>query len=269
MNRYKYIDENKTHLHTLDNQPLYGTSSVGNIIAKPLTWYASGMALMELGWTKIRVDGVMVPIEQRIPFAATRLEYLKTLTPEAFLKLLDKAYRAHDENKKEKADEGTDRHAELEKYVKHCIENGIPKGIATEKPHIKALHEWAKNNVKRFLWSELHTYSEALWVGGIVDAGVEMNDGTIAVIDFKSSKEAYYTQFLQCGGYAIQLEESGGYDPDGNKIFELGGKVGQLIVFPFGAKEPNACVRYDVDKFKQAFVHALELTKHKNSYENA
>jgi hypothetical protein len=49
---------------------------------------------------------------------------------------------------------------------------------------------------------------------------VELNDGTIAVIDFKSSKDAYPEQFWQCAGYDILVSENGGYTAEGEKLFD-------------------------------------------------
>ena len=45
MNRYRYIDENKAHLHLLDEKPLLGTTTCLGILDKPLTWWAAGQAL--------------------------------------------------------------------------------------------------------------------------------------------------------------------------------------------------------------------------------
>ena len=61
-------------------------------------------------------------------------------------------------------------------------------------------------HVEQFLLSEAHCYSERLWVGGITDCVARMKNGKLAVIDFKSSKDAYYGQFVQVAGYALQLE---------------------------------------------------------------
>ena len=47
---YKFDDKN--HLHTLNGKALTGTSSIGNVLAKPLTWWASGLAVSKLGWIK-------------------------------------------------------------------------------------------------------------------------------------------------------------------------------------------------------------------------
>ena len=45
----KYQFNEKEHIHTLDDKPLMGTSTVVGIIAKPLTYWASGLAVGKLG----------------------------------------------------------------------------------------------------------------------------------------------------------------------------------------------------------------------------
>lgn len=126
---------------------------------------------------------------------------------------------------------------------------------------------WARENVKRFLWSEMHTYSEKHWLGGITDAGAELKNGALAIIDFKSSKDAYPTQFWQIGGYDIQLQENGGFTAEGTPV--LGPiKVDCHIVFPFGAEIPEAQVRFDVESDREAFLAALVLHKKQQEIKN-
>ena len=45
-----YTLESENHLHKLDGVALTGTSSVIDVLAKPLTWWASGLACAEFGW---------------------------------------------------------------------------------------------------------------------------------------------------------------------------------------------------------------------------
>ena len=75
---------------------------------------------------------------------------------------------------------------------------------------------WAVANVQKFLWSEKHCYSESLWVGGISDCGCVLTATAMhAIIDFKR-KGCYYSQFVQIGGYAQQVYDSGLFDSNGD-----------------------------------------------------
>ena len=47
MTIYKYIDEGRKHMHTIDGKPLLGTSSVVDIIAKTLHWWSAELAAIE------------------------------------------------------------------------------------------------------------------------------------------------------------------------------------------------------------------------------
>ncbi len=126
----------------------------------------------------------------------------------------------------------------------------------TDNEHVKNFAKWAVENVETFLWSEGHTYSEKHWVGGIVDAGAKMKSGSIAVIDFKSSKEAYYSQFVQIGGYTMQIAENGILDARGNKVLDPV-VADEMIVIPFGAAGFSPDSRRNVPAFQEAFIGCL------------
>lgn len=270
---YKYIDEKGEHMHTLNGSPLIGTSSVASVLAKPLTWWASGLAVMQLGIpdskviTKIK-NKTASPEEVKATMVAVgiRLEQIKQMDAPAFYKVLDGAYRAHQTTLKDKAEEGTDLHAELEKFVKNTIAlYGTDTVDKTEyEPRIQPFIDWSKKNVKKFLWSEVHCFSERMWTGGISDVGAELNDGKVIVIDFKSSKEAYLSQFWQCVGYAIQIEENGWFDKDGNQLGVLEKPIDHVCVVPFGAVKVEPAFNFDMDGGKEAFLAELVLYKKLN-----
>jgi len=248
-NRYKFEKEN--HLHTLDGKPLTGTSSVIDVLAKPLTWWAAGKAVEKLGWKNSRY----VSEEERMASATEVLGLIKDMEVADYLSLLDKAYRAHNDEKNKAATKGTNLHAELEHWVKSQM--GILPERADYDNKIIPFVKWAEKNVDRFLFSEAHTYSERLWTGGIIDAGAKLKDGSITIIDFKSSKEAYTGQFIQAGGYALQAEESGVFEDGKEK--RLDGVVGKLIIVPFGADPVLPVIMSDVQAYKDGFESAVKL----------
>lgn len=252
MNRYKYIDEGKQHLHTLDGKPLIGTSTVVGIIAKTLTWWASGLAVSKLGWLDPKKNS---PESVKIALLEG-FERVRSLSLDDYGKLLGEAYKAHSVRLKDAASDGTDLHAELETYVKSVI-SGEPYTIENEKVAKFAI--WSELNVKKFLYSEAHCYSETFWTGGIFDCLAEMNNGKIALFDFKSAKEAYFGHFVQLGGYAVEIDENGIFDADGNKLGEA--KIDELYVVPFGAEDMTPKPHFEVDGMKGYFVNAVNLYK--------
>src|ERR1700691_4018829 len=120
---YRFINEKREHLHTLDGKPLVGTSTVTKVIAKPLTWWASGLAVGQLGWVKkldprdATAEEIEANSKLRMSMAIDQLDAYKTMFAPDYIKLLDKAYRAHADSLDKSADKGTDMHAELEGYV--------------------------------------------------------------------------------------------------------------------------------------------------------
>lgn len=260
--KYRFIDEGKVHVHTLDGQPLYGTSTVVGILAKTLTWWASGMALGNLGWSATQVSPAT-----RLEKASAALEVIKLLNPVEYLKRLDTAYKAHNEKKKDSTEAGTDMHAELEKYVKKAIFNGGAPFVSDDLlPQVNKFARWAMLNIDTFLFAEGHTFSEKHWVGGIVDCGAKMEDGRMAILDFKSSKEVYYSQMVQVAGYAVQVEEKGIFDAQGTQILPPM-MIDELVVVALGNEEIKTRAAQNVEGFKTAFIGALENYKLSKSFE--
>lgn len=252
---YKYIDENREHLHTFQDKPLIGTSTAMNVVAKNLTWWAAELAAVEA-------------LESGNHIPTIRAEYLTACASPDKKKAIDalqkkyppfKAARfAHFNVKNEKAKQGTDLHAELERFVNDQM-SGVTD--ATYEARIQPFIDWAKENVKIYLWSEGHCYSEKMWVGGISDVGVELNDGEIAIIDFKSSKEAFVTHFFQIAGYDLQVTENGWFDKDGKQLGKLDKPITKHIVVPFGAQTVVPVVSEKVVINREAFEHAIGLYK--------
>jgi len=218
-----------------------------------LTWWASGKALEQLGWTNPKIvpkeEGIKIAGKARKNFFITNADYYDWL---------QECYKNHATSLKESAEKGTDLHAELEKFVK--AEMGIWNyEIEDLDKRILPFVNWAKENVKQFLWSEANCFDEELWVGGISDAGCELKDGRLAVIDFKSSKAAYPTSFLQTAGYAIQIEKNGLFHESGLANKKVEGRFGALIVVPFGAEVVMPEIRYEVEPYKLGFRQAVGL----------
>lgn len=258
MNRYNFDEAN--HIHKLDGKPLIGTTTALNVLAKTLTWWASGLAVKEFGWTNSKE----VDKETRLNTAGIVLNEVAQMTTEEYLSKLDKAYKAHSVKLDKSADAGTDMHKELEKYVKVCIEinGGVPMLVDTDHEAVKIFSAWALENVKRFIVSEGHAYSEKLWVGGIMDLMYEDKEGRLVILDFKSAKEAYMSHFFQCAGNDLEASESGVLDKDGNVIYDLKGRAVEYYgVFPFGAKNPKPEFYYDTTKARQGFENCVSLHK--------
>lgn len=262
-NRYQFDEKN--HLHLLDGQPLTGTSSVSSVIAKPLTWWASGLAVKEFGCpdpkvlTKIKNKKAT---EQEIDLfqttAATMLTNISQMSVDDYMKLIDRAYRAHQTTLSDKAEEGTDLHAELERFVRDEM-NGEMRLPEAYHERIRGFVSWARINVKKWLWSEAHCYSEKHWLGGISDAGYIGNNDDVVLMDFKSSREAYVTQFWQCAGYDIQISENGLFTSNGELITEPITNFKKYAIVPFGMERPTPQFFEDIEGAKKAFLAEVLL----------
>lgn len=246
---YKYYDnESKKHYHELDGAPLLGASTITKVFPKVLTYWAAGLACEKFGWTNPK----NVSMQDRYAIAEKEHAKIARMSTESFLKLGDEAYKAHAAKLDSSAKAGTDLHAILEHFVK-------TGEIKDEK--IIPFVTWAKENVKRWLWSEEHCFSKELWTGGISDVGAELKTGDYIIIDFKSAKDVYYSQFVQCAIYAIMAEENGLYDADGIQTRKLEQPIKGVCVVPFGAKVVEPKFNWDMEELKQAAKLATNLYK--------
>lgn len=272
-NRYSYIDKKGSHLHTLDSKPLIGTSTVVKVLSKPLTWWASGMAVSKFGWLDPKKN---TPESVKNALQGGFKRVMSLSLPE-YEKLLTEAYKAHSVRLKEAGTAGVDRHELLEVYVKHCImeHEGRPyyvKHCIEGRPYkdinepIQSFIDWALVHIEKFLWSELHCYNESLWTGGIADVGWEDKYGRVIAGDFKSSKEAYFDQYIQVAGYDLEISHSGGLSSNGDKIFELPKPIEAYCIIPFGGEVLKPEMEYNTEKWQQGFKSALELHKLSTSF---
>jgi len=273
LNRYQYRDTRGEHSHQIcvdgSWRPLIGTSRVGSVLSKPFAWYGSGKAVEAFGCPDAKVltkiknkKATGEEIDKHMAAMDVSLRLLKTMTVEQFAKLIDQAYRAHDTYKRARAPIGKDLHAELERFVKDHMASyatGMHVQLGTYDPKILPFILWTNENVKRFLWSEGHNYSERNWVGGICDAGYESVKGDFGIIDFKSAKEAYIDHFWQCAGYDINISENGVLTADGDLIYTLEKPISEYCVFAFGAEKPKPQFNYDMAGSKEAFQAMLTI----------
>lgn len=232
----KYHFDAGQHVHTLDGQPLMGTSTVVKEVMPPF--------LAKWG-------------------AQCAVDHLK-LNPTDYTG----AVTAWAKVRGEKADDGTALHAVLEEYVKLCISagGGEPIGYSDGNEKVGKFAEWARKYVERFIFAEKNTYSSTLWVGGQVDCLALLKSGLLVVIDFKSSREAYFNSFVQCAGYAVQLDESGFGDFDGSNWQKVPQPIGGLVIIPFGGATLKPVLIENVAGYKEVFAHFVAVYKYQQSY---
>jgi len=130
----------------------------------------------------------------------------------------------------------------------------------TDIPQVKLFANWATENIEKFLISEGHCYSEALWVGGITDCMAEMKNGEVWIIDFKSSPVAYDSQFVQVAGYDLEQAENGIFDADGKNMLAPQ-EIKKYAIVPFGAKEFKVEIKEATNEFREGFKSAACLYK--------
>lgn len=266
----KYQFDKEKHVHTLNGTPLIGTTSAMDILQPPLTWWASGLACEYLGWFNDNKSSKnYIPQEVGFPILQKRFEEIKKLTPKEYQKELNKAYRKHSERLKDAGEKGTSTHELVEQYIKSELTNTLyvlPLDIPEfQKRQLNEFIEWAERSVKKFMWSEVCTYSKVHWLGGISDFGyIDMED-RLMIGDVKTSKDIYPNYFLQEAAYDIQLTESGGYSHTGEKILVLEREISgyTIVVLP---REGTIKVGHNYNRpaNQKGYLACLYLHKHLN-----
>ncbi len=258
MNRYRYIDEGRSHLHTLDGKPLVGTSTVAKESVNKgdglMQWFGDHAALCALGipMDTIAHANLLDAYEevQKIQDWKAKSNAMKAL--DAKYPDFSMARKAAIRKRDGSAKEGTMRHGELEEYIGKCIEKNAGRplsGLSIYSAPVQKFIEWSLGNVEHFVFTEGHCFSEKLWLGGISDIGLVMKDGKRLVGDHKSSKSAFFDQFIQCALYDIELAENGVLDANGGKLGDWGLADG-YVVFPFRSDPFTPEFKWNVDEFR-------------------
>lgn len=281
--RFLEVDEDgkQCHRHQYDGVDMTGGSTIVDVLGKTLTYWASGLAVKEFSGIEdckvlTKIKNGKATDEEFLTTTHTLSNWLKShqdIGVEEYLKICQKAYTAHATRLDDTAKVGTDMHQDLENYVKDCIENHEGKPYIKDGDFIKInqvedFSRWAVINVKKFIASEAHCFDEVLFVGGITDAVCEMQDESLAIIDFKSAKVAYFSHFVQIAIYNILIAKNGLVDKKGVEIMKLEKPITQYIVFPFGMKELEPTIIKNTEGLIKSALACVELYRQKSAFEN-
>jgi len=260
------FDEVK-HVYTLNGKRMYGVTSVLGVIAKGgLTWWASKMACETLGRMHHKdAKDKYIANSERVSCAQDKLDEIKEMEAAEYLKLLDEAYKKHNEKKNDAADKGKDVHSICEEIINKAIaENGgfisTLVDIHTDilgagNAQVQHFVNWAVKENVQFIASEKKAYSSVMWVAGTFDFTAIIHSKKM-MGDIKTYSAIHdRTPFLQCGGYVIMEEEKGNYY-DGSVIVRMG-KDGSFEVM----------YSYDLEGDKAGFLFALGLYKCLDSWQ--
>lgn len=271
--RYEYIDDvarakelglvgpraRTAHVHTLDTKPLHGASTVKGIVGSKdalMQWYADMSAVAGLKSDPLDIEEEYLAV-QAIQDWKEKANAKKELDKK--YPLFEEARKAAILSRGKSAEKGTERHGELEDYIRGCIKakTVLPAPEGSSKSIIE-FSFWAGREVDSFYFTEANCYSEELWTGGIADLGLKLKDGRRLIGDHKSSQSAYEDQFLQCAIYDVLLNSSGGLDRVGNKLFDWELADG-YVVFPFRSDPFTPEFRWNADEFREGAKNTVQL----------
>jgi hypothetical protein len=170
------------------------------------------------------------------------------------------ARKAHTKKKEAAGTHGTDTHALVEDYVKHCLRlEGKPVldmlKMEEEWKPIRPVIDWAFAEVDHFLFSERPMADIETYIAGTADFGYVGKDTKRYMSDFKTSSGIYYEMYLQTAEYQHLAQVNGDAPYDGRSVVRLGKD---------GAFEVQ--VRYDYETDLEAFNAALTLYRAQQTY---
>lgn len=125
------------------------------------------------------------------------LELIKDKSTVSFSDILLQAKKEYREVSKQALDIGSQVHDTIEQYIKNG-KDAIGKMLPEVENAMIALFDWESANIDKWIESEKKVYHDKICYAGTLDAVAQMKDGSIAIIDFKTSKGFY-------SGYAEQL----------------------------------------------------------------
>jgi len=219
-NKYRFTEKGHKHELLVDNtwKSLTGVTTILNVLNKPkLMQWAVDKAMCQVGWSKKdeweRIGEsfrkVATPRNLRIEGVTKGLEEIAKMSPEEFLDLLDVIRVAHAQNRNEAAKYGKRVHAEVERLILEAIAGNGGYIIEQDNDEKSVQHfiNWSLENRVKFLGTEVHVYSEKLFLGGILDIICEI-DGQLWLSDIKTSGSGIYPEnFAQMGGYDLMVTE--------------------------------------------------------------
>lgn len=240
--------DEKAHKYYLDDELLPGVTTILGTLNKPaLVQWAANEAVKYVENAPIF----------KLPLQGDEWR----VKPDELKAVLEEARTAHAKKRDKAADQGTDVHAQIETYIKSCIETN--KGVALahstdEAPQASKFVDWAMTNGAVFHESEKKLYSPLHKFAGTTDFTATVN-GKRLVGDIKTTSGIYdLSPFLQCAAYRIMLEEMGEPNYDGSVIIRLG-KDGAFEEY----------YRYDeTGEDKQTFLSLLDVYKAMARFKN-
>ncbi len=187
--KIKLTFDPKLHTYKVDNNVVYGVTSIIGVLNKPALMY----------WA----------VNQAVEFLEKAWKVGKSYDEIEKHNLLESAKSAHRKKKQEAADVGQLFHQWADKYVQAKINDTQipdmpinPSLLST----VQAFLKWESENKIKWLTSEQKIFSIANNYAGTLDAEAIVN-GELSVIDYKTSSGIYDEYFYQTAAYIKAREE--------------------------------------------------------------
>jgi hypothetical protein len=194
----KYKFDETRHKHYINGNEVTGTTTICGVIDKPaLMPWAVKVSMEKL--VEITGDG---PLTKENIDEAKKAPFQKKTTAGSFGTVV----HAVAEHFNKTGVVLPCNSLELDEKVQSLAQTFTEKELKKGDKLISQYIEWFNKVGAKVLYVEQNVFSETHHIGGIFDLVLEIN-GKIYLTDFKTSSGVYPSQFIQMGGYDIQLEE--------------------------------------------------------------
>ena len=224
------------HRYKINGEYASGVTTALGVIAKPqLIWWAAGEAA---NYFK----------ENVVPG--------KPLDELEIQEICANARKAHNQKKDKAADAGTYIHNWIESYV-----NGESPEVPVN-PDLKRVVDdflsWWSSQKIEVVAPEQKFCSPSLMLAGTADLVCKV-DGKLTIMDWKTGSGIYPEMFLQLGAYALMWEEEHPDQPI-ERLHVVNASIKNMF---------DDLYREDVQFFKDGYLKALELYKHKQTMDKS
>lgn len=228
------------HIHVLNGQRVPGCTSISGLFQDD-GW--------KFAWpVKLMAEEVIREVNERIMDQADEGLCMGQIEP-----ICAKAKNAWRRKRDTAADTGTTAHSLIQNWIE--TKTWVPADLPTDVMNpLLEFQKWERAYRPKWEGSEVHVGSETYMFAGILDALAKI-DGTVMLLDFKTSKSIKDDYAIQLAGLCICLEEMG-LVVDGRAILHLP-KEGEYEYRP---------IESNLDLDRRAFLAGLEFYNQKNLF---
>jgi hypothetical protein len=181
---------------------------------------------------------------------------------------LEEARKAHLKKRDAAGTKGTDVHALVEEYVKHCIEANSGEPLAAVLSPVQPFVDWALTEVKQFLVAEQKLYDEENAVAGTADFFYISKKDELVAGDLKTFPKMWSPDaYCQTGIYSGMWRKLTGNQPDKSVMVKMCDPEDERLK-KYGGNAFSVYERLALKEDEEMFLKRLELHRYNQNFKS-